>query len=55
MKKEYMTPTMRVVELQHKTCLLQASGTKYISTSGLDAADDLNISDEGGGSSIWDR
>ena len=27
MKKEYMKPAMRVVELQHKTHLLQASQT----------------------------
>ena len=27
MKKKYMKPSFRVVELRHKTCLLQASGT----------------------------
>ena len=27
MKKKYMKPSFRVVELQHRTCLLQASGT----------------------------
>ena len=26
-KKIYEKPSMRVVELQHRTCLLQASGT----------------------------
>jgi hypothetical protein len=26
-KKAYEKPSMRVVELQHRTCLLQASGT----------------------------
>jgi hypothetical protein len=27
MKKKYMKPSFRVVELRHKTCLLQASAT----------------------------
>ena len=26
-KRAYKKPSMRVVELQHRTCLLQASGT----------------------------
>ena len=26
-KRAYEKPSMRVVELQHRTCLLQASGT----------------------------
>ena len=55
MKKEYMKPAMRVVELQHKRQLLQASQTKGVQTSGLDSGDDLEVSQEGGDSNIWDR
>ena len=55
MKKDYMKPAMCVVELQHKTHLLQASQTKRVQTSGLDSGDKLEVSQEGGGSNIWDR
>ena len=55
MKKEYMKPAMCVVELQHKTQLLQASQTNIVQTSGLDSGDGLEVSQEGGGSNIWDR
>lgn len=55
MKKEYMKPAMCVVELQHKTHLLQASQTNRVQTSGLDSGDELEVSQEGGGSDIWDR
>ena len=55
MKKEYMKPATLVVELQHKTHLLIVSGTERVSTSGLDPEDEINVSDQGGGSSIWDR
>ena len=55
MKKEYMKPAMRVVELQHKTHLLRASQTNSVQTSGLDSGDELEVSQEGGGSNIWDR
>ena len=55
MKKEYMKPAMRVVELQHKTHLLQASQTNIVQTSGLDSGDKLEVNQEGGGSNIWDR
>ena len=55
MKKEYMNPAMCVVELQHKTQLLQASQTNIVQTSGLDSGDRLEVSQEGGGSNIWDR
>ena len=54
MKKEYMKPAMCVVELQHKTQLLQASPNR-VQTSGLDSGDELEVSQEGGGSNIWDR
>ena len=55
MKKDYMKPAMCVVELQHKTQLLQASQTSRVQTSGLDSGDELEVSQEGGGSNIWDR
>ena len=55
MKKEYMKPAMCVVELQHKTRLLLASQTNRVQTSGLDSGDELEVSQEGDGSNIWDR
>ena len=55
MKKEYMKPAMCVVELQHKTHLLIVSQTNRVQTSGLDSGDELEFSQEGGGSNIWDR
>ena len=55
MKKEYMKPAMCVVELQHKTQLLQASQTNIVQTSGLDQGDQIQVSSQGGGSNIWDR
>ena len=55
MKKEYMKPAMCVVELQHKTHLLIVSETSSISSTGLDSGDELEVSQEGGGSNIWDR
>ena len=55
MKKDYMKPVMCVVALQHKTQLLQASQTNSVQTSGLDRGDELEVSQEGGGSNIWDR
>ena len=55
MKKNYMKPVMCVVALQHKTHLLQASQTNRVQTSGLDSVDELEVSQEGGGSNIWDR
>ena len=54
-KKQYMKPEQLVVELQHKTHLLIGSETKSLTTSGLDPEDDIGISQQGGGSSIWDR
>ena len=55
MKKDYMKPAMCVVELQHKTHLLIVSETNRVQTSGLDSGDKLEVSQEGGGSNIWDR
>ena len=55
-KKQYMKPEQRVVVLQHRTMLLQASGVSSVTSSGWDDPDDaINISQTGGGSSIWDR
>ena len=55
MKKEYMKPAMCVVELQHKTQLLIVSETSSISSTGLDSGEEIGVSDQGGGSNIWDR
>ena len=56
MKKEYMKPTTHVVELQYKTQLLQASRIeKIINTDGFDSGDEIDVSNQGGGSDIWDR
>lgn len=57
MKKEYMKPSMKAIKLQHKTRLLVGSGdVSNLQSSGWDEPkDELNLSDQGGGSSIWDR
>ena len=57
MKKEYMKPSMTAIELQHMTRLLAGSGDmRGLQSSGWsDSADELNLSDQGGSSSIWDR
>ena len=57
MKKEYMKPSMTAIELQHMTRLLAGSGDmKGLNCSGWeDSKDELDLSDQGGGSSIWDR
>lgn len=55
MKKDYMKPAMCVVELQHKTHLLIVSETSSISSTGLDSGEEIGVSDQGGGSDIWDR
>ena len=57
MKKEYMKPSMTAIELQHMTRLLVGSGDmKGLQSSGWeDSKDELDLSDQGGGSSIWDR
>ena len=44
MKKEYMKPEQRVVELQHRTMLL--SGSLNSVGSNLDTEDEIGISDE---------
>ena len=57
MKKEYMKPSMKAIKLQHSTRLLAGSGDmKGLKSSGWDnPEDELDLSDQGGGSSIWDR
>ena len=57
MKKEYMKPSMKAIKLQHSTRLLAGSGDmKGLKSSGWeDSKDELDLSDQGGGSSIWDR
>ena len=57
MKKEYMKPSMKAIKLQHSTRFLAGSGDmKGLKSSGWDnPEDELDLSDQGGGSSIWDR
>ena len=58
MKKEYMKPSMTAIELQHMTRLMTGSGDmKGLQSSGWEdqQEDELDLSDQGGGSSIWDR
>ena len=53
-----MKPSMTAIELQHMTRLLAGSGDKRgLKSSGWDnqQEDELDLSDQGGGSSIWDR
>ena len=58
MKKEYIKPSTMAIELQHKAQLMTVSGEiSGVQTTGWEEPDDdeLNLSDQGGGSSIWDR
>ena len=57
MKKEYIKPSMTAIKLQHSTRLLVGSGdVRGLQSSGWeDSEDKLDLSDQGGGSSIWDR
>ena len=57
MKKDYKKPSMTAIELQHMTRLLAGSGdVRGLQSSGWDDPEDLlNLSDQGGSSSIWDR
>ena len=57
MKKGYIKPSTMAIELQHKAQLMTVSGeiSDVQTTSWDDPADELNLSDQGGGSSIWDR
>ena len=55
MKKEYMKPSMKAIELQHMTRLLAGSGDmRGLQSSGWEGSEDeLNLSDQGGGSNSW--
>ena len=44
-KKEYMKPVMKVIELQHKSQILAGSVTN-LTTFGLDDEDDLILPDD---------
>ena len=57
MKKEYIKPSMKAIKLQHSTQLLAGSGNlRGLQSSGWEVVEDeLDLSDQGGGSSIWDR
>lgn len=57
MKKVYMKPTLRVIEMRHTTRILAGSGdVRGVQSSGWNnPADNLNLNQQGGGSSIWDR
>ena len=57
MKKEYIKPSMTAIELQHKAQLMTVSGeVSDVQSSGWNnPEDELDLSDQGGGSSIWDR
>ena len=58
MKKEYIKPSMTAIELQHKAQLMTVSGeVSDVQSSGWDdpEEDEIDLSDQGGGSSIWDR
>ena len=57
MKKEYMKPTVSVVELQHKCQILAGSGLVGATKSdGLDSEEDnFVIDDEEVGTGFWGR
>ena len=53
-----MKPSMTAIELQHKAQLMTGSGeVRGLKSSGWynQQEDELDLSDQGGGSSIWDR
>ena len=54
MKREYMKPTMKVVELQHQHQLLAESITD-VQTTYLDEDDDFTIDDTPAGDGFWGR
>ena len=54
MKREYMKPTMKVVELQHQHQLLAESITD-LQTTGLGEEDDFEIEDTPAGDGFWGR
>ena len=54
MKREYMKPTMKVVELQHQHQLLAGSPLDSVNT-GLGEEDDFEIEDTPAGDGFWGR
>ena len=52
-----MKPSMTAIKLQHTTRLLAGSGdVRGLQSNGWEYLEDvLNLSDQGGGISIWDR
>jgi hypothetical protein len=54
MKREYLKPTMKVVELQHQHQLLAGSITD-VKTTGLGDGDDFTIDDTPAGDDFWGR
>ena len=54
MKREYMKPTMKVVELQHQHQLLAGSPLDSVNT-GLGDGDDFTIDDTPAGDGFWGR
>ena len=52
-----MKPSMTAIELQHKAQLMTGSDVRGLKSSGWynQQEDELDLSDQGGGSSIWDR
>jgi len=54
MKREYMKPTMKVVELQHQHQLLAGSPLDSVDT-GLGDGDDFTIEDPPAGDGFWGR
>ena len=57
MKKEYLKPDMKVVELQHHAMLLAGSNNKLrgVSATGLVSEDNLYIDDDEAGDGFWGR
>ena len=53
MKREYMKPTMKVVELQHQHQLLAGSLTS--TSTNLDPVEELEIDDTPAGDGFWGR
>ena len=54
MKREYMKPTMKVVELQHQHQLLTGSPLDSVDT-GLGEEDDFTIDDTPADDGFWGR
>ena len=57
MKKVYMKPSLRAIELRHMTRILaESEDVRDVQSNGWNNPEDkLNLNQKGGGSSIWDR